>query len=178
MVTVASPKAGAAEISWRADQVRTALAAVRAKAPAGGRRTAGILAFPVSVSPVVPRQVRDLFIEYAKDNKRGKDMRPIEGAGFVGVDGDFGDDDASISAFGEKFQKERLRPSEIHPDVWPLAYVQDPAQTEARLGGCRRRQIQPEGNGHLHGTDPADRSVGRGSFEDKPVWCSERADFP
>jgi multidrug efflux pump subunit AcrB len=133
MITVASPKAGAAEISWRADQVRTALAAERAKAPRSGRRTAGILAFPVSVSPVVPRQVRDLFIDYTKQNKRGKDMRPIEGPGFVGVDGDFGDDEAAIAAFGEKFQNERLRPSEIHPDVWPLAYVQDPAQVEAKL---------------------------------------------
>jgi multidrug efflux pump subunit AcrB len=132
MLTVASPKAGAAEISWRADQVRTALVAERAKAPKD-RRTAGILAFPVSVSPVVPRQVRDLFITYAKRNRGGRNMVPIEGPGFVGVDGDFGDSEAAITALGDTFIRERLRPSEIHPDVWPIAYIQDPAQAEARL---------------------------------------------
>jgi multidrug efflux pump subunit AcrB len=132
MVTVASPKAGAAEISWRADQVRTALTAERAKAPKGNR-SAGILCFPVSVSPFVPRQVRDLFLQYAKDNKRGKDLAPVEGAGFVGVDGDFGEDAAATKAFADGFIRERLRPSEIHPDVWPLVFVTDLSQTETQL---------------------------------------------
>jgi len=132
MLTVGSPKAGAAEIAWRSDQIREALQAERAKAPAG-RRSAGIICFPLSVSPTIPRQDRDLFIQFAKDNNRGHDMVPIEGSGFVGVDGDFGSDDAATTEFTNKFLKERLRPSEIHPDIWPIAYVSDLSQTDKAL---------------------------------------------
>jgi multidrug efflux pump subunit AcrB len=132
MLTVGSPKAGAAEIAWRSDQIRQALAAERAKAPAG-RREAGIISFPLSVSPTIPRQDRDLLIQYAKDNNRARDMVPIEGPGFVGVDGDFGPDDAATIDFTNKFLVERLRPSEIHPDIWPIAYVSDLSQTDKAL---------------------------------------------
>ena len=132
MLTVGSPKAGAAEIAWRSDQIREALQAERAKAPAG-RRSAGIICFPLSVSPTIPRQDRDLFIQFAKDNNRGHNMVPIEGSGFVGVDGDFGSDDAATTEFTNKFLKERLRPSEIHPDIWPIAYVSDLSQTDKAL---------------------------------------------
>ena len=132
MLTVASPKAAPAEIAWRADQVRKTLEAERAKAPAGNR-SAGIICFPLSINPEVPRKDRDLYLEYAKENKRGTNLVPIEGPGFVGVDGNFGDDDAANAAFTQKFFLERLRPSEIHPDVWPIAYVRDLNQTAERL---------------------------------------------
>ena len=132
MLTVSSPKAGAPEIAWRSDRIREVLQAERSKAPAG-RRSAGIISFPLSISPTIPRQDRDLFIQYAKDNNRGHDMVPIEGAGFVGVDGDFGSDDAATTEFANKFLRERLRPSEIHPDIWPIAYVSDLSQTEKDL---------------------------------------------
>ncbi len=132
MLTVASPKAGAAEVSWRADQVRKAIEAERAKAPKG-RRVAGIICFPVSISPVIPRQDRNLFLQYAAENKRGRNLVAIEGPGFVGVDGDFGEDDAATSAFANNFLRERLRPSELHPDVWPIVFVQDPAETTQKL---------------------------------------------
>jgi multidrug efflux pump subunit AcrB len=132
MLTVSSPKSGAAEIAWRSDQVRKTLESERTKAPAG-RRSAGIICFPLSISPTIPRQDRDLFIQYAKDSNRGHDMVPIEGAGFVGVDGDFGPDDAATTEFANKFLRERLRPSEIHPDIWPIAYVSDLSQTDKNL---------------------------------------------
>ncbi|MFZ0306252.1 MAG: efflux RND transporter permease subunit [Terracidiphilus sp.] len=132
MLTVSSPKSEASEIAWRSDRIREALDAERAKAPAG-RRSAGIISFPLSVSPMIPRQDRDLFIQYAKDNNRGRDMVPIEGAGFVGVDGDFGPDDVATSEFANKFLRERLRPSEIHPDLWPIALVSDLSQTDKVL---------------------------------------------
>lgn len=47
MLTVSSPKAGAAEIAWRSDRIREVLQAERAKARAG-RRSAGIICFPLS----------------------------------------------------------------------------------------------------------------------------------
>jgi multidrug efflux pump subunit AcrB len=135
MLTVSSPKAGAAEIAWRSDRIREVLEAERAKAPPG-RRSAGIISFPLSISPTIPRQDRDLFIQFAKVNNRGRDMVPIEGSGFVGVDGDFGPDDAATIEFANKFLRERLRPSEIHPDIWPIAAVSDLSQTDKDLAAA------------------------------------------
>ena len=132
MLTVSSPKAAAAEIAWRSDRIREVLQTERAKEPAG-RRSAGIICFPLSVSPTIPRQDRDLFIQYAKDKNRGHDMVPIEGSGFVGVDGDFGPDDQATTEFANEFLREKLRPSEIHPDIWPIAYISDLSQTEKDL---------------------------------------------
>ena len=128
MVTVASPKAGAAEISWRSDQVRAALEAARAKAPAG-RRTAGIICFPISVGPVIPRRVRDLFIQYAKDNGRGprswcrsKDQALSEWTGISEMMTPQTKPLPTVSS------RDRLRPSEIHPDIWPIAFIADLAR--------------------------------------------------
>jgi multidrug efflux pump subunit AcrB len=132
MLSVASPKAGPDEIAWRATQIRTALEAERAQAPQA-RRLAGIICFPMSVSPQVPRQERNLFIEYAKENHQGRNLVAVEGPGFVGVDGDFGTDDAATAKFTDSFLRDRLRPSEIHPDTWPVVYVQDLNQIPARL---------------------------------------------
>jgi multidrug efflux pump subunit AcrB len=135
MLTVGSPKAGPAEIAWRSDRIRDVIAAERAKAPAG-RRSAGIICFPLSVGPEIPRQDRDMFIQYSKDNSRGHDMVPIEGAGFVGVDGNFGPDDAATTDFANKFLKERLRPSDIHPDIWPMWLVSDLNETDKILSSA------------------------------------------
>jgi multidrug efflux pump subunit AcrB len=132
MLTVASPKAAPAEIAWRADQIRAVLEPERTRSHAGGR-SAGIICFPLSISPVVPRQDRDLFIQYAKESGWGRDLIPVEGPGFVGVDGDFGSNDAAIRAFTDRFFKERLRPSEIHPDAWPAAYIRDLNNAAAQL---------------------------------------------
>ncbi len=132
MLSVASPKAGPDEIAWRSSQIRSALETERTRAPQA-RRVAGVICFPMSVSPLVPRQERDLFIEYAKENHRGRDLIAVEGPGFVGVDGDFGTDDAATAKFTDSFLRDRLRPSEIHPDTWPVAYIQDLNQIPARL---------------------------------------------
>jgi hypothetical protein len=177
MLTVSSPKAGAPEIAWRSDRIREVLQAERAKAPAG-RRSAGIISFPLSVSPTIPRQDRDLFIQYAKDNNRGHDMVPIEGAGFVGVDGDFGSDDAATTEFANKFLRERLRPSEIHPDIWPIAYVSDLSQTDKRFDSVGGRQIQPQGTRRLFGADSENAPGRTGVSKGEPRRCSRRAHLP
>jgi multidrug efflux pump subunit AcrB len=132
MLTVASPKVGATEIAWRAANVRSAIQAARAKARPGPRST-GIVCFPVSVGPEIPRQASQMFLRYAEEHNRGRNLIPIEGPGFVGVDGDFGEDDKSIIAFSDTFFSERLRPSEFHPDTWPPIFIRDINQTQARL---------------------------------------------
>jgi multidrug efflux pump subunit AcrB len=51
----------------------------------------------------------------------------------LGVDSATGASDAAILAFLERFIRERLRASEVHPDVWEPLLIRDPGQTAAVL---------------------------------------------
>ncbi len=135
MLTVASPAAGQSEISWRAGNVQTAIEAARTKFPKSppGARLAGVTCLPVSVDKDVPRRTYQLFMQYAEKRKAGRAMTLIEGPGFVGVDGDFGTDDAAVGALIQGFYTEQLRSSELHPDAWASAVIRDPKQTKAAL---------------------------------------------
>ena len=133
MLTVASPKTGAAEIAWRAKGVREAIERVRARAGTHNARTAVIVCFPLTLNPLVPQRLRDLFLGFARENQAGRDLRPLEGAGFVGVDGELAGSDAEIANLVDRFYSERLRPSERHPDMWHYAVVREPGDVEARL---------------------------------------------
>ena len=63
----------------------------------------------------------------------GIDLRPIDGPGFTGVDGVFSGGDQDTVNFVNNFFRDRLRPSERHPDLWDVTIIHDPAETEARL---------------------------------------------
>jgi multidrug efflux pump subunit AcrB len=132
MLTVASPKASASEIAWRASEVRKSIDGVRAGQPAAVR-TSGVLCFPTTISPEIPQRGRDAMIKYAQERHFGKNIVPFGGPGFVGVDGDFGADEAGLANFVADFFRTRLRPSEIHLDVWPAVFIRDTKDTEARL---------------------------------------------
>jgi len=72
-------------------------------------------------------------MSFAKESHQARDLRLVEGPGFVGVDGNFGEDPATIARLTDSFSQERLRPSEIHPDAWPPVYIRDVGQTAALL---------------------------------------------
>ena len=134
-LVVASPQANNVEIGWRAERVRQAITLARAhlSPERASTRAAVLLPFPLSVEAAVPRRNRDTAISYVLEKKAGRDLIPIEGPGFVGVDGDFGPDDQAIQALAAQFLRERLRPSELHPDAWPIAVVRDPAKAAESL---------------------------------------------
>ena len=131
MLTVASPKASPAEISWRASEARKAIDAVRQRQPKADR-AAGLLFFPPSIGPEIPSRGRDRLIEYAKQRGIGRNVVPINGPGFVGVDGDFGTDAKILTDFMDDFFRNRVRPSELHLDVWPTVFIRDTKDAEAR----------------------------------------------
>lgn len=132
MLTVASPKASTSEIAWRASEVGKAIDAVRASKPKAVR-TAGVLCFPTTVSPAIPERGRDTMLRYAQEKKFGKDVAPFSGPGFVGIDGDFGEDERALASFVDDFFRTRLRPSEVHLDVWPAVLIRDTKDAAARL---------------------------------------------
>jgi multidrug efflux pump subunit AcrB len=135
MLTVASPKADPIDIGLRARSIRQAIQSVRAAAPAGQRegRAAIVANFPRSVAPEIPRRQRDFISAFLTSARVMRDVRPLDGPGFVGVDGVAASTDQALGGVVEQAIQERLHASEFHPDVWPLALVRDPADTETRL---------------------------------------------
>lgn len=123
MLTVSSPKADNTEISWRASEIEKQIGLARAKRK--GPRTTALLAFPTTVAPEIPRQGRQLFLQYLSESHSGVDLVPIEGPGFVGVDGNFGTNEPAIQRMVDQFFQERLRPSELHPDAWNPVLIGD-----------------------------------------------------
>jgi multidrug efflux pump subunit AcrB len=62
-----------------------------------------------------------------------RDARPLEGAGFIGVDAAVSVDDAALLTASEQFVREHLQAAEFHPDAWPLVVIRDPRETHGRL---------------------------------------------
>src|SRR5262249_37151195 len=120
------------EIAWRASEARKAIDRARENQPRA-ERAAGLLFFPTSIGPEIPSRGRDRLIAYARQRGVGRNLVPINGPGFVGVDGDFGSDPKILTAFMEDFFRNGIRPSEVHLDVWPPVFIRDTKDAEARV---------------------------------------------
>ena len=133
MMTVASPRASDVDVQLRAEKVAAAIRASRAGAQTGDAPRAALVGcFPYSLDD------RD-FAVVGKDlaawaeSRGARDVRVFSGPGFLGIDTATVASDEKILANARDFVSERLRASEIHPDVWQLAVVRDPAEAEAKL---------------------------------------------
>lgn len=131
-LTVASPKVGEIDVALRARAIAGAVRAVRPASPAGAQRASIIVSFPESVSPAIPKRQRDLVADLL-GSQIGRDLRRIDGPGFVGIDLETAADDRTlIDAVGRALD-ERLHASEFHPDTWSPVIIRDPSTAAARL---------------------------------------------
>jgi multidrug efflux pump subunit AcrB len=135
MLTVASPKTSALEIGLRAQALRAAMTDARAQATPGNTSPRVTIAhgLPTSIEPGAVRPPVDLFVEAATADGVLRDARVIEGSGFVAIDAATDADDAALEAYVQRFLRDRLRASEMHPDAWTAIVVRDPADAEAKL---------------------------------------------
>lgn len=134
MLTVASPKADAVAVALRARAIQDAIEQVRRSMPSPSLdRFSIVYNFPLSANPRLIRMGRDLFARFTIEQGVARDLRFIEGPGFVGVDGAGAADDSMIMTHLGRFFHERLRESEIHPDAWLPVIIRDPKETEAKL---------------------------------------------
>jgi multidrug efflux pump subunit AcrB len=135
MLTVASPKVSEVEIALRADAVRQAVERVRAQTPTSNadKRAALVVCMPQEFNPQAAGRYRDFFAASLTAEGAARDVRPLDGAGFTGLDMVTGLDDASLLAAFHRFVRERLQVSDLHPDAWQPAIVRDPQETQARL---------------------------------------------
>jgi multidrug efflux pump subunit AcrB len=135
MLTVASPKASEVEIGLRAAAIRAAIARARPATPPppGTARLTLVFSFPHTVSPKVIRIAVDALGDAALVRGFTGAIRPVEGPGFVGLDGVSGADDATVLREARQLLVERLGTHDIHPDAWPPVVIRDLAAVEGAL---------------------------------------------
>jgi multidrug efflux pump subunit AcrB len=135
MLTVASPKAGAAEIAPRAADIRKAIERERAALPAANRvgRFTIVISLAQAASPRLLQAPLKLFIDYLKEKKAARDLHTIESTSALGVDGLSDLNDQQLVDLVQQFVNERLQASELHPDAWLPVVVHDPSETEQKL---------------------------------------------
>jgi multidrug efflux pump subunit AcrB len=135
MLTVASPKSDDIEIAARANSVEAAIRKARDAKPQNGKgeRVTVVDSFPQSISARAVLDSVQLFQEEARTEGIIRESEIIQGSGFILVDGVSEADDSSIQAFIQRFISERMKRSELHPDVWDPAIIRDPKDTQTKL---------------------------------------------
>ena len=132
-LTIASPKVGEVNVALRARAISDAVRAARAPLTSAAPRAALVVSFPESISPAIPRRQRDLVASLLGQQQIGRDLRPIDGSGFVGIDLETTADDRALLHAVEQTLSERLHVTEFHPDTWAPTVIRDPATTAAAL---------------------------------------------
>ncbi len=135
MLTVASPKASETDIAPRAMAIEKAIEEVRAQAPAAEQslRFTIVVNFPQSLGSRVVHPALESFADFAREKGFARDVRKIEGAGFVGLDGVSTETDAQLHNHIQEFVRDRLQASSFHPDTWEPAIIHDPKETHDRI---------------------------------------------
>jgi multidrug efflux pump subunit AcrB len=142
MLTVASPKVDEVGLELQARSVRSAIERARAEAAEAGlratvgeagRRATIVASYPVSIESRAPARQRDVVARLIEWRGFGRDLRPIDGTGFVGIDMVLTHPPRETLAFLQQTLAERLISADFHPDIWPPVLVEDPATTGERL---------------------------------------------
>jgi multidrug efflux pump subunit AcrB len=133
MLTVASPKADAAEMAVREREIRNAIEAVRSGNKA--ERTSVIFCLPFNTDRRLPLLAAREVTQYLVAQEAAQELRIIEGPGFIGLDGAMALPDEAILSRIESFLAERYNRSEVHPDLWRPFVVRDPSAIQERLAG-------------------------------------------
>jgi multidrug efflux pump len=133
MLTVASPRASGVELQLRAERLAAAIRTARAGSdPGAGERATLVGCFPVALDDRELAVVGKALQEWAQA-RGATDVRLLSGPGFLGIDSATVASDDKIVSNARRFIQEHLRLGELHPDIWPLTVIRDPAETEARL---------------------------------------------
>jgi multidrug efflux pump subunit AcrB len=132
MLTVASPKVGAAELRIRGVALTKAIEQARGAAPAGERATA-LYCFPPTVPLSVVERPFALFAAQAVRDGVASDVRTVAAAGCTGLDLATDKTDRQLRDYADAFVHERLGNADMHPDAWGPVIVRNPADAADRL---------------------------------------------
>ena len=135
MLTVASPKVDSVELSLRSRDIKAAIERARTglTTEVASRRAAMVVAFPLALDLDFAVRHRDIVEQRLSVEGLIRDLEPISGPGFVGIDFTSAADEHTLSLALARVMSERLVPTEYHPDVWQPILIRDPAEIEAAL---------------------------------------------
>jgi multidrug efflux pump subunit AcrB len=135
MLTVASPKVSEVEIALRSGAVQKAIEKTRAQANPThtAPRFTLVVNFPQSINPRLVSRDLNHFSRFTREIGYASDIRLIEGAGFVGLDGASGASDEELLGYLRRFVQDQRQTSEFDPDVWAPIVIRDPQETETRM---------------------------------------------
>jgi multidrug efflux pump subunit AcrB len=131
MLTVASPRVGADEITWRAAEIRKAI--VDGRCGLSGGRAAVVLAHPAGMDPGSLRRPAEMLRLSWVGRKVGEDIKIFQGSGFIALDLATSLSEAQLRTEMMQFAAENIRSDQVHPDLWVPIIVRDPADTERLL---------------------------------------------
>lgn len=132
MLTIASPRASPVEVQLRAKAIANAVRKERSAAANSGERATLVAAFPYALDDRDLLVIAQQLAEWV-ESRGSRDVRVFSGRGFLGIDAATAASDAKILESVNEFVRERLRASEIHPDVWRPVVIRDPAETATKL---------------------------------------------
>ena len=154
MLTVASPKVGATEIALRARSLQQAIERARAEPARLVHAARGDCARPAGLDPPGRWRAAGRACSSGRDRgrPRSRDARVLDGAGFIGVDARRPTRRRDARATSQRFVRERMQASEIHPDAGPpsSSAIRPRRGEAARRGG---RQVQLPRARRLHRSD-------------------------
>ena len=128
MLTVASPRVGADEITWRAAEIRKAIEDVRRGLPGG--RAAVVLAHPAGIDPELLRRPAEMLRLSWVGRKVGERIQILQGSGFIALDLATTRSEEDLRNELLHFAEENIRSDQVHPDLWVPIIVRDPAGSE------------------------------------------------
>ena len=131
LLTVASPRSDAREIDLRTVAIRQAMQRVRP--PGAADRASLIVSLPIHVDKRLILLAVPQFEEQLRTLNAAKDVRLLDGPGFVGIDFSSSWDERALLALLEKFRSENYGENPIDPDAWTPFVIRDPANISAKL---------------------------------------------
>lgn len=137
LLSVASPKADATEITLRAEEIAQVIRRTRAgraqQSQSSRARASMVVALPLAVNPGAVGSGFRQFRDWLRSEGLGRDLVLMEGPGYVGVDFIPARSDQETLASTARFLRERLGTQRFFPDAWQPVIIHDPATTEDRL---------------------------------------------
>jgi multidrug efflux pump subunit AcrB len=135
MLTVASPQASDVEIELRAKEAEAVIRELRR--PTGPHHAQGRFSIVLAFSYEAPeahlsRNMR-WVAGFLAEKGVARDARLYGGPGLAVLDAEGTAKDQEIREAIDEFVRDKLRASEINPDIWDPVIVRDPSETRAKL---------------------------------------------
>jgi multidrug efflux pump subunit AcrB len=124
MLTVASPGVDSSDLALRGRDIAEALHV---------GRTAVIWPHARTLDGKALARMTDLLAQWLEDEKLISQPKPLRGTGYTGFDADTKQSPDLLRSAIARIAENRLRTTELHPDVWPVMVVQDAAQVGPSL---------------------------------------------